>query len=60
MFTVITIKSKMDQLEHAIEERKTFLENAEKNGGDIHYFKKQTFHSGHKRMVNNRIIIILY
>ena len=51
MFSIITTKSVMDNLAHAKEERTKFLLIAEKDGGDLHYFKQQTFHAGHKRMV---------
>lgn len=53
MFKVITEQSKMDDLEFADKSQKQFLVDVEKVKGDVHYFKKQNFHAGYKREVNN-------
>ena len=55
MFSLITTKSQMENLAYAKEARAKFLSIAEKDGGDLHYFKKQSFHTGHKRVVNYKI-----
>lgn len=55
MFSIISDKSKMDALANAKQKQEKYLDDIEKSEGDIHYFKKQSFHIGHKREVYKSI-----
>lgn len=43
IFTVKGTRFRMERSKNGKDARESFLENAEKHGGDIHYFKVQTF-----------------
>ena len=52
LFEIVGARKRMDKSEYSKMTRETFLEKALKEGGDIHYFKVQTFGPSYKREVN--------
>lgn len=59
MFTIISDKTAMDALTNAKQKQEKFLNDIFKSDGDVHYFRKQSFHLGHKREVSDHILLIL-
>ena len=55
MFSIISDKSKMDALANAKQKQEKYLNDIFKSDGDVHYFRKQSFHIGHKREVYKSI-----
>lgn len=56
IFSVTSSKIRMESLENAKLERNKYLELIERKGGDIHYYKKQTFCPGFIKVTKKGIM----